>query len=146
MNDVSPSVEHEMLGEHDATPAVNEDTALEQFYNKELGITEPCLPRPWLRNIQHQITELKNRARVPLNTDALTQWRGLKLTNPDLYKLATIMLAVPSSQVSVERAFSALALVLTNRRTAMTSENLENILLLKLNFNLMDQIKDMELG
>lgn len=44
------------------------------------------------------------------------------------------MLAVPATQVSVERAFSALATVLTKLRSKLTNRSLSNILITKLNF------------
>nr|XP_029732178.1 uncharacterized protein LOC109409217 [Aedes albopictus] len=60
-------------------------------------------------------------------------WLRRKTTHPQLYAVAMVVLATPSNQVSVERAFSVLGLVLTNLRTQLSEESLTNILLIKLN-------------
>uniref|UniRef100_A0A182NT07 HAT C-terminal dimerisation domain-containing protein n=1 Tax=Anopheles dirus TaxID=7168 RepID=A0A182NT07_9DIPT len=67
-------------------------------------------------------------------------WMSRKYTHPELYEVATLLLAVPSNQVSVERAFSALGLVLSDKRTKMNDDTLENILLIKLNKTLFEKI------
>lgn len=46
-------------------------------------------------------------------------------------------MAIPPTQTAVERVFSALALVLTSHRTNLGDEILENILLVRLNHNLL---------
>ncbi|XP_061401907.1 uncharacterized protein LOC133337716, partial [Musca vetustissima] len=51
---------------------------------------------------------------------------------PKLYELVQILLGVSATQVSVERAFSALTLIVTARRTSLKRETLDNILILKL--------------
>lgn len=51
-----------------------------------------------------------------------------------LYALSRVLLSVPATQVSVERAFSALRYVLNDYRTGLSDESLENILLIKLNW------------
>lgn len=115
---------------------------LEELYNKELGVVDTAIASDsqHIRNVKQQISALKNRARLPRRTDALQQWQETKISNPDLYKLATTVLAVPSSQVTVERAFSALALVLTYLRTSLKKDSLENILIVKLNYDLMKKV------
>nr|XP_049467036.1 uncharacterized protein LOC125908363 [Anopheles coluzzii] len=72
--------------------------------------------------------------------DVWCHWLSRKTTHPELFEVATLLLAVPSNQVSVERAFSALALILSDKRTKMNDENLENILLIKLNRKLFEKI------
>lgn len=130
---------------HIPTPPILEELVQDEldayFSRKELRVSSTEDVRvPQQRCIKQQISALRNRARVPLTTNVFATWRELKNCNPDLHKLATTMLAVPSSQVSVERAFSALGLILTNRRTCLKEENLQNLLLVKLNFDLLDKI------
>lgn len=49
------------------------------------------------------------------------------------------MLAVPGTQVSVERLFSQLTFILNDRRERITEENLNNVLLVRTNYrNLKD--------
>lgn len=54
----------------------------------------------------------------------------------DLAKLASIALAAPASQVSVEGAFSVFPLILTDRYTRFNDDYVEKYALVKLNFNL----------
>lgn len=72
--------------------------------------------------------------------DVWQHWMGRKTSHPQLYEVAKVIFAVPSTQVSVERAFSALGLVLTERRTRLSETSLSNILLIKLNIWLFDNI------
>lgn len=71
--------------------------------------------------------------KMPHNLSILEFWEKNKLDMPDLYKLATTVFAVPPTQASVERAFSALALVILPRRTNLSDETMQQILLIRLN-------------
>lgn len=53
-----------------------------------------------------------------------------------LYEVAQLLLSVPATQVSVERAFSSLRFILNDYRTSLGNDSLENILLIKLNFDM----------
>ncbi|XP_055522590.1 uncharacterized protein LOC129716778 [Wyeomyia smithii] len=72
--------------------------------------------------------------------DLLKYWEVQKYTNPDLYKIAMIVLSSSATQVSVERGFSALKLMLSDRRMNLSAESVANSLLLKLNPDLLPQI------
>jgi len=52
---------------------------------------------------------------------------------PRLYQLAKVIHCVPATQVSVERAFSALKLVLSDLRCNLSPISLKQIMFLKLN-------------
>lgn len=111
---------------------------LELFYNGKIGGTESADVRvPRLQCIKQSLSALRSRS---LYSDVFQIWRELKNYNPDMYQLASQMLSVPSSQVSVERAFSALELIHTNRQSSLKDENLQNLLLVKFNCNLLDNI------
>lgn len=71
--------------------------------------------------------------KMPLNMAILEFWEKNKQEMALLYKLATVVFGVPPTQASVERAFSALALIITPRRTSLGDETMQNILLLRLN-------------
>lgn len=74
---------------------------------------------------------------IPLTASVLDYWKENSITNPELYKLASAMMAIPPTQTSVERAFSALAIVVTSHRTKLGDECLQNILLVRLNHDLL---------
>ncbi|KAI8120087.1 hypothetical protein CVS40_8584 [Lucilia cuprina] len=69
----------------------------------------------------------------------LNYWKQRRFTDPELYILSNIIFGVPPTQVSVERAFSSLKIILTDSRNRLSQENLENILLAKLNSSLLDE-------
>lgn len=58
-----------------------------------------------------------------------------KRRDSPLYNIATTILSVPCTQVSVERSFSALKFVYSDLREKLSNENIENILLIRLNDN-----------
>lgn len=60
-------------------------------------------------------------------------WEKLKTKHPELYQLATVVFSIPPTQTTVERSFSALALVLTSHRTRLNDLTLQHILLIRLN-------------
>lgn len=72
-----------------------------------------------------------------LGTDIVHWWEEHKSSDDDnLYSLACVALAVPCTQVSVERAFSAFGQVLTAFRTRLQKTRMEMILFIKLNSEL----------
>lgn len=97
----------------------------------------------------------KNVERISYTADILQYWKTQQLTDPELYQLANIVLAVPATQaymiiyvlpydniyfviifelrqvellhfqVSVERSFSGLKFVVSDLRTSLDPELLE---------------------
>ncbi|CAK9291959.1 unnamed protein product [Gordionus sp. m RMFG-2023] len=67
-------------------------------------------------------------------------WQSKKYQDPELYTLSRVVLAAPCSQVSVERSFSALGLIVTPLRTRLDKSTLNDILLIKLNKNLLNNV------
>lgn len=78
--------------------------------------------------------------RQNFNTDIWDYWLKREKTHPEMHEVAMVVLAAPSNQVSVERGFSALALVLSPQRTRLGPDTLENILLIKLNKEVFMQV------
>lgn len=58
----------------------------------------------------------------PFNTDILKYWREKEL-DPELAKVVALALSAPASQVTVERAFSVLPLILTDRTDEGVQKN-----------------------
>lgn len=95
-------------------------------------------------NEREKITKILNdfnNKELPLTASVLDYWKKHQYTYPELYKLASVIMAIPPTQTTVERIFSALALVLTSHRTRLGDQNLENILLVRLNYDLFVQDK-----
>lgn len=72
--------------------------------------------------------------------DVWNHWVARKASHPELHAVAMVALAAPSNQTSVERAFSALAIVLSDLRTGLGEDVLSNILMVKLNKDLLEKI------
>lgn len=87
-------------------------------------------------DITNQLRKFSVLERLPLDTNILHWWEQNKHDYPDLHRLAFVALAVPCTQVSVERAFSGFGQVLTPARTRLGKEKLEMVLFIKLNADL----------
>lgn len=70
----------------------------------------------------------------------LEWWHGCKNSKPELFKLVSTILSIPCTQVSVERVFSALPIVLTKFRAQLKDETLNNILFIRLNSDLLKKV------
>lgn len=64
----------------------------------------------------------------------------VKESFPALYQLSTLVNAVPVTQVSVERAFSIVAFILSERRCQLAEKTLNDILMIRLNKQLFEKI------
>lgn len=95
--------------------------------------------QPVSKNIEIILNEFIG-TKEPLKSSVFDYWEANKNMKPELYKLATVVLAVPPTQTSIERAFSAMALILNPLRTQLSDENLENSLLIRLNRILYDEM------
>ena len=67
----------------------------------------------------------------PKDTSILTWWCDKK--ENILYDVARVVLAVPATQISVERLFRALKYILNTQRSCLGSALLDDILLLRCN-------------
>ncbi|XP_055632507.1 uncharacterized protein LOC129772982 [Toxorhynchites rutilus septentrionalis] len=92
--------------------------------------------RPQTKFLQ-QLQSLDLELRQSHSYNVWDHWVSRKTTHPELY--AVVVLSTPSNQVSVERAFSVLGLVQSNRRTQLAEDTLTNILLVMLNKTLFPQ-------
>lgn len=95
------------------------------------------------------MNELNDRSRMPRlklpragnkEVSIVDWWYGFRSSKPELYNLVAAFLAIPCTQVSVERSFSVLALILTKHRTLLSEENLRNILFIRLNQELLRKV------
>lgn len=78
--------------------------------------------------------------RIHNKCSILSYWETRKDSDPILYEFASIIYAIPPSQATVERAFSALNHVFSYKRTNLLQETLECILNIKLNQDLAQEI------
>ncbi|XP_062533662.1 uncharacterized protein LOC134202652 [Armigeres subalbatus] len=111
---------------------------LDDFMTSLFGGSLPATSQSTIENIfEKQINALDLETHQNYKYNTWKHWLGRKETHPELSAVALAIMAVPATQVSVERAFSALALVLSPARTKLSAQNLESILLIKLNEGLL---------
>lgn len=119
---------------------VDNDTEAEDVMEQLLVATENRKRRARLVQVRRQpnnllmiLKEFNNHPRVNSKDSILQFWEGKKLTDPQLYQLAITMLAIPCTQVSVERLFSSLKYVLSDLRYNLKDSIVEDILVLRNN-------------
>lgn len=78
--------------------------------------------------------------------DILKDWEERKETFPELYEVACIIYGIPPTQVTVERSFSAMGFIFNPKRAKLGQKMLENILMIKLNCELVQSINDCDLN
>lgn len=79
------------------------------------------------------LEEFKNEPRIHHSVSILKFWENTKIKYPELYLIAKAINGIPPSQATVERHFSALSLLFTNRRSQLSHKAVENLLIIKLN-------------
>lgn len=121
----------------DSTGADEMDQYLTNMYG---GTLAPASSSKSLDNIRQQVKMLELEPRQSHSYDVWSHYVSRKTSHSELYTVAMVVLATPSNQASVERAFSGLSLVLTSHRTNMADKLLEDILLLKLNKHVVQQV------
>lgn len=89
---------------------------------------------------QQQVKALEAEQRQPTSYNVWQHWMNRKTSHRELSAVAAVVMSVPATQSMVERAFSALALVLSPHRSTLGEGTLENILLIKLNREVYEQI------
>jgi hypothetical protein len=97
-----------------------------------------------------QIKSLGNQKKIPMKTNIFTYYEDLhtkQQISADLFELIMTILAAPATQVSVERAFSGLALLLQPHRLNMKDTTIDDVLVCGLNKELIHTVnfEEMEL-
>lgn len=85
----------------------------------------------------NSINEYKDANKEELKIRAQTRvrefWQLQKIKFPQIFKVAGVLYAIPPTQCSVERMFSTLKFIANNLRLTLTTENVNDIILLKMN-------------
>lgn len=83
--------------------------------------------------IKQILMEFRATPRLRRQEDLLHYWERRKISDPELYLLAIIVNAVPMTQVSVERLFSAMKFIYSDLRANLDPQLTEDILLIRCN-------------
>lgn len=92
------------------------------------------------KNMKQTLSNLCYGERVPFETNILEYWQQMYHRDPELGNLIQVALAVPSTQVSMERAFSALSVILSSNNSNLSQQTIDDLLLIKLNSYLLTEI------
>lgn len=95
-------------------------------------------------NILHSFDETVGRQ--PVNKNVLEFWKEQRFAYPEIYLLSTIINAIPPTQSTTERCFSSLNFIFDNKRTKLSMILLEQILLIRLNKELVESIFEEDLA
>lgn len=79
---------------------------------------------------------------TPKPFDILSYWKQRRYTNPRVYRLAREVLAIPSTQVTVERLFSQLKFVMQDNRMRLSDQSVKDLMLLKMNPDLLPMVAE----
>lgn len=90
--------------------------------------------------LEEEIKSFLKLERLPANSSVHEFWEKQTKIFPLLHELSCIIMAVPPSEVSVERNFSKLNFTLNRFRTNLKDTELEKILFLSLNSAIFDSI------
>lgn len=76
----------------------------------------------------------------PLSASVFQYWLSAEKEHKELYKLALAIFSVPPTEVQIERDFSSLKFVFSERRCSISNDRLEDIMLIHLNKDLFDLV------
>lgn len=129
----------------DTEPEFDPDEALDKLL---LGSTQKDIQMRVEQEKEADIRmllEMFNPTPVGSKTDIISFWEGEKENNEELYKLAMVVFAVPPTEVQIERDFSKLNFVFSDRRCKLSEERLEDIMVINFNKDLFRVVKEEEL-
>lgn len=106
------------------------------------------IPPPVVDNNEGNVdmfTAYDQSTRIHHKNSILEYWKDNGERYPVLNELASIIHSIPPSQTTVERAFSVLGYIYNSRRTRLSPQILEDILMLILNRNIVETIHKRDL-
>lgn len=107
---------------------IEEDDEFKRFMEIELTKTSSDIPDRTVINVELllKVRKLEMFDKLAVKSNVFTfyeHFRDIKAIDNDLFEAAMTILAAPATQVSVERAFSALALVMDDIRCNLKQYN-----------------------
>lgn len=91
-------------------------------------------------SIEHEI-ELFRPEKLSADASVISFWDSSKERNKHLHELAMVVYAIPPAETQIERDFSLLEFIFSQRRQNLCSETLEAILTINLNSEIFYDIK-----
>lgn len=88
-------------------------------------------------DFKEELEAITKQKKINANTEILTFWKDNYYKSKHLYQLATSILSIPATQVTVERSFSDLKFVYSDLRNKLSTEILADIIFLRINKRLL---------
>lgn len=88
--------------------------------------------------VTQEITSYRAADAPDLDSNLCEWWRSHELTYSCVTKLAKTYLAVPATSVPSERVFSKAGEIISAKRSALISENVEKLIFLSINMKVDD--------
>lgn len=123
----SRSVPSETTSSEEKEGEITEDEVEELLRQKDRARPTATL----VHSISSMLDAAEAKPRISKQADILKYWECQKEKEPEMKALADVVLAVPATQVSVERAFSALKYILSDHRSSLAPDILEDILVVR---------------
>lgn len=95
--------------------------------------------RTKMNTLDREIEEYFDEASLHEDSDVLTYWDRRKKQYPFLYKITSLLFQIPIAEVNCERLFSNLKFILNYLRTSLGPETLNDLLLIRSNFHILDR-------
>lgn len=95
-------------------------------------------------DIEYELTMFEPDEMAP-KQDIISYWSVQKNKHKHLYELAKCIYSIPPTEVDIERDFSLLNFVFTNRRANLSEEHLNEVMRIHLNKDLFFVVKEEEL-
>lgn len=115
---------------------VRVDDENDDFANYLLDASTNEVPRN-AQTIEPKIRSFLNKPSISYKTNIIEYWDSIRTQEPELFKLTTLLFAILASQASVEQCFSNLTYIFNNYRARLGPESSKQVLILRLNFDLL---------
>lgn len=89
--------------------------------------------------------ELFDPEKISSDCNIISYWNSMKEQNKNLFEIAMVIFAIPPAETQIERDFSLLEFVFSQRRQGLRSEMIESILTINLNAEIFYDIKKEEI-
>lgn len=119
--------------DHFVTTKLNEDD-FESMLEEECQRASTSKLNPSETDLKVKLLNLVNsKTRLPSNTDILKFWEARRYDDEEIYELAS------ATEVSVERCFSGIKLILEQHRLRMSPNMLNDLMIIRYNNDLLEQ-------
>jgi hypothetical protein len=125
----------------DGLPSTSaEAEALEEFFRQEQRQQSDESNSIEDQSILIKLNKICDQPRLSFDSNVFEHYENISKKDPEMYELATTVLGAPATQVSVERAFSSLGILMHYKRCSLKEKTIDDILTCHLNEELLNFI------